>query len=89
MDLLDGRVTADATRRLVQSAVEGNMNMIRVWGGGIWEPRAFFDACDELGVLLCVPPSPSCFVCNDHCAAMHGCFNTLITSVREMPHARH
>ena len=24
----------------------------QVWGGGIWEPRAFWDACDELGVLL-------------------------------------
>eukprot|EP00040_Diaphanoeca_grandis_P024326 m.133582 g.133582 ORF g.133582 m.133582 type:complete len:1057 (-) comp29683_c0_seq3:38-3208(-) len=52
MDLLDGRMSADATHRLVQSAVEANMNTIRVWGGGIWEPRAFFDACDELGVLL-------------------------------------
>jgi len=52
MDLLDGRVTADSTRRLVQSAVEGNMNMLRIWGGGIWEPRAFFDAADEFGLLL-------------------------------------
>jgi len=26
--------------------------MLRVWGGGIWEPRAFFDACDEFGVML-------------------------------------
>lgn len=52
MDLLDGRITADATRRLVQSAAEGNFNMLRVWGGGIWEPRAFFDAADEFGILL-------------------------------------
>ena len=52
MDLLDGRTTAAAHRRLVQSAAEGNMNMLRVWGGGIWEPRAFFDACDEFGVLV-------------------------------------
>ena len=41
-----------AHRRLVQSAVEGNFNMLRVWGQGIWEPRAFHDACDEMGVLL-------------------------------------
>ena len=52
MDLLDGRLDAGAHRRLVQSAVEGNMNTLRVWGGGVWEPRAFWDACDELGVLL-------------------------------------
>jgi beta-mannosidase len=52
MDLKDGANTAEATRRLVQSAVEGNFNMLRVWGGGIWEHRAFFDAADELGVLL-------------------------------------
>jgi hypothetical protein len=52
MDLLDGRLSAEAHRRLVQSAVEGNMNTLRVWGGGIWEPRAFWDAADELGVLL-------------------------------------
>ena len=36
----------------MQSAVEGNFNMLRVWGQGIWEPRAFHDACDEMGVLL-------------------------------------
>ena len=44
--------TQVAHRRLVQSAVEANFNVLRVWGGGIWEPDAFFDACDELGLLL-------------------------------------
>ena len=56
MDLLEGRLVgeggASAHRRLVLSAVEGNMNTLRIWGGGIWEPRAFFDACDEFGLLL-------------------------------------
>ena len=33
MDLLDGRMSAIGHRRLVQSAAEGNMNMLRVWGG--------------------------------------------------------
>jgi beta-mannosidase len=31
---------------------EGNQNMIRVWGGGIYEDEAFYNACDELGVLV-------------------------------------
>jgi beta-mannosidase len=52
MDLLEGRLSAEAHRRIVHTAAEGNMNMLRVWGGGIWEPRAFFDACDEFGVLV-------------------------------------
>ena len=33
MDLLEGRMSAAAHRRLVQTAAEGNMNMLRVWGG--------------------------------------------------------
>ncbi|KAL7623756.1 hypothetical protein AAE478_005309 [Parahypoxylon ruwenzoriense] len=32
--------------------VEGNQNMIRIWGGGIYEDDALFDACDELGILV-------------------------------------
>lgn len=52
MDLMEGRMTAEAHRRLVQSAAEANFNTLRVWGGGIWEPRAFFDACDEFGIMV-------------------------------------
>ncbi|KAH8161088.1 hypothetical protein CIB48_g7156 [Xylaria polymorpha] len=39
-------------RDWVQLAYEGNQNMIRVWGGGIYEHDAFFDACDELGIMV-------------------------------------
>ena len=54
MDLLEGRMTAVGHRRLVQSAAEAHFTMLRLWGGSIWEPRAFYDACDELGILLCL-----------------------------------
>jgi beta-mannosidase len=36
----------------IKLLVEGNQSMIRIWGGGIYEDDAFFDACDELGVLV-------------------------------------
>ncbi|MBM6403050.1 hypothetical protein JQN72_02145 [Phycicoccus sp. CSK15P-2] len=39
-------------RELVLRAREGGMSMLRVWGGGIYEHEAFYDACDELGILV-------------------------------------
>lgn len=38
--------------KLVRAAVKARMNMLRVWGGGIIFPQAFYDACDDMGILL-------------------------------------
>lgn len=51
-DALFGRITPDAVRGLLQSAVDANMNMIRIWGGGRYEPDWFYDLCDELGLMV-------------------------------------
>jgi beta-mannosidase len=51
-DSFPSRVTADRYRSLLQSAVDANMNMLRVWGGGIYEDDKFYDLCDELGLLV-------------------------------------
>ena len=46
------RVTDERYRSLLQSAVDANMNMLRVWGGGIYEDDRFYELADELGLLV-------------------------------------
>merc|ERR1712232_589403 len=52
MEELEGRMSAVAHRQLVQSAVDGGMNTLRVWGGGMFLPRVWYEACDELGIMV-------------------------------------
>ena len=52
MEELEGRMASNAHRQLVRSAVDGGMNTLRVWGGGIFLPRAWYEACDELGIMV-------------------------------------
>ncbi|MCS7104299.1 MAG: hypothetical protein NZ954_01880 [Thermofilaceae archaeon] len=51
-DLLISRVTRERYRELLELAVEGNHNALRVWGGGLVEYDDFYELCDELGILL-------------------------------------
>ncbi|GAB4373710.1 MAG: glycoside hydrolase family 2 TIM barrel-domain containing protein [Calditrichia bacterium] len=46
------RITPEIYRRLLTLAKEGGMNMIRVWGGGVYEDDEFYRLCDELGLLV-------------------------------------
>jgi beta-mannosidase len=50
--LLPGRVTHDDYHALLSLALEANMNMVRVWGGGLREKRVFYDLCSRFGILV-------------------------------------
>ena len=52
MSVLPNQVSDEDQRRLLTQAKDANMNMIRVWGGGIYERDSFYDLCDELGLMV-------------------------------------
>jgi hypothetical protein len=54
MEILEGRYAIGMHRQIVQTAADGGMSLLRVWGGGIYPFEEWLDACDELGVLAIV-----------------------------------
>lgn len=46
------RLTAENYEKTILDAVNANMNMLRIWGGGIYEEDMFFDLCDKYGILV-------------------------------------
>ncbi|CAG9954940.1 unnamed protein product [Clonostachys rosea f. rosea IK726] len=46
------RISKQKYRDWVKLVADGNQFMMRVWGGGIYEEQALYDACDEMGILV-------------------------------------
>jgi beta-mannosidase len=57
------RVTPAKYKRWIDMAVRGNQNMLRVWGGGIYEADAFYDECDRRGIFVW---QDFCFACGQY-----------------------
>lgn len=69
------RMTDDRYRELIEDCKSANMNMIRMWGGGQYENKAFYDYCDEMGILVWQDFMFSC--------ALYPGDNQMIESIRE------
>ena len=52
VDIFHSKSTVSAVKGLVSAAIDANMNMIRVWGGGMYYRDEFYDACDQAGLLV-------------------------------------
>ncbi|MBT2445415.1 glycoside hydrolase family 2 protein [Streptomyces sp. ISL-36] len=51
-DVLPSRITPERYRTRLTQAADANVDLIRIWGGGIYEDDAFYDICDELGLMV-------------------------------------
>jgi len=51
-DAIYARVDAQRYDTLVRQAAEANFNMLRIWGGGLYERDAFYRACDRYGIMV-------------------------------------
>ena len=51
-DVFLPRVKPEQYERLLKQVKDAGMNMLRVWGGGVYEREIFYDLCDEYGILV-------------------------------------
>jgi beta-mannosidase len=51
-DVFPSRVTRERYRERLRQAADAGVDLVRIWGGGIYESADFYDACDELGLLV-------------------------------------
>lgn len=55
-----GNITEEKYKRLVLRAKSAGFNMLRVWGGGLYEKEVFYDYCDENGIMVLQDMMLSC-----------------------------
>ncbi|MCJ7627490.1 MAG: hypothetical protein MUO50_03780 [Longimicrobiales bacterium] len=79
LDHFSPRVTEEDYQALFRDVVDANMNMLRVWGGGIYEEDRFYELADEHGILIWqdfmfangMYPGDSLFLANVRAEATH------------------
>ena len=83
-DIFLPRVTDSVYRRTIADAVAVNMNMLRVWGGGIYEDDRFYELCDENGILVWQDFMFACAMYPSSGAFLENCRQEAIDNVRRL-----
>ncbi|KAG6856280.1 hypothetical protein H0H87_005890 [Tephrocybe sp. NHM501043] len=79
-------ITEERYRAWLTLLRDGNQNMVRIWGGGIYEPDIFFDICDELGILVWHDFQFACGVYPAHAAFVESVRKEAEENVRRLRH---
>lgn len=71
-DSVYARVTREQYDALIRQARQAHFNMLRIWGGGIYEQDAFYEACDREGILIWQDMMFGCATYPDHRETFRG-----------------
>jgi beta-mannosidase len=52
LEVFNDQITPEKQRKMLKNALDANMNMVRVWGGGVYEDEHFYELCDEMGIMV-------------------------------------
>ena len=85
-DSLPTRITEATLEGLLKSAVDANMNMLRVWGGGYYPEDMFYDLCDRFGILIW---QDFMFACGIYPAGVDFFENVRVEAVENIRRLRH
>ena len=83
-DHLQDRVGDSHYRQLLTHAVGANMNMLRVWGGGIYEEDIFYNLCDSLGILVWQDFMFACAMYPSDSSFLHSVHHEAIDNVKRL-----
>ncbi len=85
-DSFPARVTPERYRAHVEMARDCGMNMLRIWGGGLYETEAFYEACDELGLMVWQDFPYACALYPDDDAAADVARAEAVAAIRRLRH---
>ncbi len=85
-DLMLTRVTKERYAQRIQQTKAANMQMLRVWGGGIYEDDAFYDHCDEAGILVWQDFMFGCGIYPGHAEFVESVRLEAITNIKRLRH---
>ena len=78
------RLTDESYEKVIEQAAAANMNMLRVWGGGVYENDIFYDICDRKGILVWQDFMFACAMYPGDAAFMKNVENEAIENVKRL-----